>query len=793
MEPIASWDPPRVAAWMKGLDPALQDYPFETWGLNGKRLLRLSYRDLEALGMSQVGHQELLLEAVEQLCVLNYELSTLNLRILTEKLQGVIRTIQAFIMSHRKVSTYNGDAVDKPTSDLLACVVELIGAAKGLFLWLNRYLFSQLHDYSASRDIIWLCGDLAEIVQKDCTVSEREERILLIGRHIFGICEQILTHSPVNLLNQTAILETVELVPTGPEDSLGIEIKSSPSCLHFISGTAPESPVEHCNRVLPGDEIVQVNGQVVVGWTRMNLVKKLLEVPDRVTLVLKKIPLVFVESSSSPGSPPHQQALDSFLDALEPTRLGSDESPTSSASPSSSVMAELEQGPDSALDLPTNEEEEQQGIGSRNSEGNIHGFMGHISGADSPPGASSDLAQEEQSFQSVSEGHTTPETASPNKPRTLELGLQSPPSPEHGFVRGNRGLGATDPAKEASRGSIEYRRKQKGMATRLSRRRISCQELGQVDCDGWLLKKKDHVGFMAQKWKRFWFVLKGQTLYWYNNPNDEKAVGLINVSAYRLESTKEQKKKYVFQFTHEKYKPFIFAAETLADLSMWVSRLITSMMKYTPTHKSVPPQQEDCYSETEAEDPEDDSPRHSLERPKRRELEKDRLPTGATGSSESPCKSPLDSPVLWQKEETHIVPSSPTDPAGEELESLIRCLKQGGVSLIGKQQVFTREYYRKSFVKRNKNPEINEKVHHVRTLQSTLKAKTAELQLLDILLDDSELTSEKFRHWKEQHQELYQEIQAWWAKKVSQENGARTDSVSDIHPEDAVAAAAAAP
>uniref|UniRef100_H9GPP2 Connector enhancer of kinase suppressor of Ras 1 n=1 Tax=Anolis carolinensis TaxID=28377 RepID=H9GPP2_ANOCA len=707
-----------------GLDPVLQGYPFETWGLDGKRLLRLSYQDLEVLGVRRVGHQELLLEAVEQLCILNYELSSLSLRTLTEKLQGIIRTIQVFILSRRKVGTYNGDVVDKPTSDLLACVVELLAAAKGLFLWLNRYLFSHLHDYSASRDIIWLCGDLAEIVQKDCTVSEREERILLIGRHIFGICEQILSHSPANLLNQTAVLETVELVPTGPEDSLGIEIKSSPSCLHFISGTAPESSAEHGNRVLPGDEVLQVNGQVVVrrSWTRMNLVKKLLETSDQVTLVLKKIPLVFAESPSPPESPSRRQ---------------------------------------------------------------VSNGLGQV---DSPAGASADLAQ---SFQAVSDEHPSPETSTPTKPRSLELGLQSPESPENGFVRGSRGSGSTNSSKE---GSIEYRRKQKGMATRLSRRRISCQELGKVDCDGWLLKKKDHVGFMAQKWKRFWFVLKGQTLYWYSNPHDEKAVGLINVSAYRLESTKTQKKKYVFQFTHEKYKPFVFAAETLADLSMWVSRLITTMMKYTSSHKSVPPRQEDCYSETEAEDPEEDSPRHSLERPKGRALEKDQMPTGAAGSSESPVKSPLGSPVLWQKEDPGTASSSPTgDPAGEELESLIRCLKQGGVSLIGKQQVFTREYYRKSFLKRNKNPEINEKVHLIRTLQSTLKAKTAELQLLDILLDDSDLTSEKFRLWKEQHQELYQEIQAWWAQKVSQEDGARTGPALDICPEEVAAAAAADP
>lgn len=65
------------------------------------------------------------------------------------------------------------------------------------------------------------------------------------------------------------------------------------------------------------------------------------------------------------------------------------------------------------------------------------------------------------------------------------------------------------------------------MATRLSRRRVSCRDLGRVDCDGWLLKKKDHVGFMAQKWKRCWFVLKGHTLYWYNHPNVSGGTGCL--------------------------------------------------------------------------------------------------------------------------------------------------------------------------------------------------------------------------------------------------------------------------
>ncbi|NWY56942.1 CNKR1 kinase, partial [Chionis minor] len=266
---------------------------------------------------------------------------------------------------------------------------------------------------------------------------------------------------------------------------------------------------------------------------------------------------------------------------------------------------------------------------------------------------------------------------------------------------------------------------------------------------------------MAQKWKRCWFVLKGHTLYWYHHPNDEKAAGLINVATYDLESTREQKKKYVFQLSHQRYKPFVFAAETLADLSMWVSHLVTAKRKYTAAHQSVPDREEDCYSETEAEDPDDESPRQGCDSPKKRlqnTPEKAQL-FPASSEPSSAASSPQGSPR----------PCSPLEPTGEDLECLMRCLKQGGVSLIGRQRFLTQEQCRKSFIRRNKNPHINEKVHVVRALQSTLKAKLEELQALEKLLCDAELTSEKFTRWKEEHQELYQELREWWARQEGQD------------------------
>lgn len=50
-----------------GLDDSLQDYPFEGWELPGKYLLQLCPHSLEALTVWPLGHQELILQGVEQL------------------------------------------------------------------------------------------------------------------------------------------------------------------------------------------------------------------------------------------------------------------------------------------------------------------------------------------------------------------------------------------------------------------------------------------------------------------------------------------------------------------------------------------------------------------------------------------------------------------------------------------------------------------------------------------------------------------------------------------------------
>ncbi|NXF21843.1 CNIPF protein, partial [Rhodinocichla rosea] len=847
MEPVRSWGPAQAAAWLRGglicagLDAAVQGYPFEAWGLSGPDLLGLEPGVLEALGVRPVGHQELLLEAVEQLRNLDTGLASTSLRTLTERLQELAQGIQSLVQGGLSA----GDAPQPPSLTLLARVIDLVGAAKELFFWLNRYLFSTLNDFSASRDIILLCAQLAETLQaaRGAARAPLTPHCHPQCQHIEGICESIVGCSPPALLDRRAVLQSVGLVLLpGPQGSPPTERGREPRSGHPTVPLSAQALAAHGGHILPGDEIVQVNEQVVVGWTPVSLARKLLEKGNRVTLVLKKIPLdlpgsppsprqqVSDPSAPSPAPEPHWAA-----GALPPRPLqplpghgapqpevdrGPRRRSRSSGAQGSpfppSVAADLDSGAESVPDPVTDEEQEEAERDLR------------LPGAavEEPPGPSGQGRMEQGA---AGDGAAPPghEAAAPLAVHRCCRGALSPraapatgaggaePSPAE--VRAG-GWGSAPPVLTPGRGA--------GVATRLSRRRVSCRELGRVDCDGWLLKKKEHVGFMAQKWKRCWVVLKGHTLYWYNHPNDERAAGLINVATYNLESTREQKKKYVFQLCHQTYKPFVFAAETLADLSMWVSHLVTAKTKHTLAQQAVPDKEEDCYSETEAEDPDDESPRHGSDsvsgpggHPRDRGTEFLVSPAAhlsprqgrgcrtprrrhSSPQAAAPRAAPGPAPpwVAWDSVRCpcpgsagtrcslRSLPSQTTarshtfgapravgaalplqcrcpcaEPGGEDLESLARCLRQGGLSLTGQRRVLTQEQCRKSFLRRNRNPHINERVHAVRALQSTLKAKLAELQALEQLLGEAALTSAAFRRWKEEHQELYQELREGWA------------------------------
>ncbi|XP_061699375.1 connector enhancer of kinase suppressor of ras 1 isoform X2 [Syngnathoides biaculeatus] len=603
--------------------------------------------------------------------------------------------------------------------------------------------------------------------QKRTSVYEKEKDIISVCRQLVVVCDEILTCSPEAVLTNTTQLESVDLVPASPGDQLGIEITSIGSSNHYVTGTAAE-PSNDVAKILAGDEVIKVNNQIVVGWSRANLVKKLRENPSGVTLVLKR------SSGSLYRRVPGQHFLSAQEEdyykeesSEEEVEEGEEDNPRHSifervaASVRSLSFRRAVQGPE-VIEEPMGQEESELSADKE------------LEGRLPPEGAPSSLSVSGE-FESLAGLRLSPgptqrrdPTSSPISVSPFEFcqssSLQAL-SHERASVSSCPEMVGHTVQQEIKKSSI------KGMTTSLSRRRVSCRELVLPDCDGWLWKKrKESSVFIAQKWQRFWFVLKGPSLYWYTSQQDEKAEGLVNVASYSIESAGEHKRKYVFKMCHQRFQNFFFAADNVSDMSKWINCLITAINK----HKKLSPgpdSEEECYSETESENEGSPSPRrrnkkvHSstLPRPKRKTNIKMPLPSSSTGGSKA----------------------APEDEMGKMLNNI----KEGGVSLMGHEQPFTHDHFRRSFIRRNKNPVINEKVHTLRALQSTLKAKEAELQQINKILEGSTVTASMYRQWKEQNEELVQEIEklaSLRASKVGDANAAADVAAPDT-PADGVA------
>lgn len=149
-------------------------------------------------------------------------------------------------------------------------------------------------------------------------------------------------------------------------------------------------------------------------------------------------------------------------------------------------------------------------------------------------------------------------------------------------------------------------------------------------------------------------------------------------------------------------------------------------------------------------------------------------------SSEAACseESPAVEEEAAQRDAVGAQVGGERGNSSDEMEKLYNHLKEASLSPIGDRKPSTKREFRASFIKRCKNHTINDKLHLIRALNSTLKSKEADLQALEQVLSDQELTSHKFREWKEANAPLVQEICVKKDQQVAAEATKAAASVS---------------
>ncbi|EDL40826.1 connector enhancer of kinase suppressor of ras 2 isoform 2 [Mus musculus] len=945
MEPVSKWSPSQVVDWMKGLDDCLQQYikNFEREKISGDQLLRITHQELEDLGVSRIGHQELILEAVDLLCALNYGLETENLKTLSHKLNASAKNLQNFITGRRRSGHYDGRTSRKLPNDFLTSVVDLIGAAKSLLAWLDRSPFAAVTDYSVTRNnVIQLCLELTTIVQQDCTVYETENKILHVCKTLSGVCDHIISLSSDPLVSQSAHLEVIQLANIKPSEGLGMYIKSTYDGLHVITGTTENSPADRCKKIHAGDEVIQVNHQTVPLIPRsptssVATPSSTISTPtkrDSSALQDLYIPpppaepyIPRDEKGNLPcedlrghmvGKPVHKgsESPNSFLDQEYRKRFNIVEEDTvlycyEYEKGRSSSQGRRESTPTYGKLRPISMPVEYNWVGDYEDPNKMkrdsrreNSLLRYMS--------NEKIAQEEYMFQRNSKKDTGKKSKKKGDKSNSPAHYSLLPSLQMDALRQDI-MGTPVPETTLyhtfQQSSLQHKskKKNKGAISGKSKRRISCKDLGRGDCEGWLWKKKDAKSYFSQKWKKYWFVLKDASLYWYINEEDEKAEGFISLPEFKIDRASECRKKYAFKACHPKIKSFYFAAEHLDDMNRWLNRINMLTAGYAERERIK--QEQDYWSESDKEEadtpstPKQDSPpppydtyprppsmscaspyveakhsRLSSTETSQSQSSHEEFRQEVTGSSavspirktasqrrswqdliETPLTSsglhylqtlPLEDSVfsdsaaispehrrqstlptqkchlqdhygpypLAESERMQVLngnggkprsftlprdsgfnhcclntPVSACDPQddiqppeveeeeeeeeeeaagenvgeknenreeklGDSLQDLYRALEEASLSPLGEHRISTKMEYKLSFIKRCNDPVMNEKLHRLRILKSTLKAREGEVAIIDKVLDNPDLTSKEFQQWKQMYLDLFLDI-----------------------------------
>ncbi|XP_074850246.1 connector enhancer of kinase suppressor of ras 2 isoform X5 [Carettochelys insculpta] len=899
MEPVSKWSPSQVVDWMKGLDDCLQQYikNFEREKISGDQLLRITHQELEDLGVTRIGHQELILEAVDLLCALNYGLETENLKTLSHKLNASAKNLQNFITGRRRSGHYDGRTSRKLPNDFLTSVVDLIGAAKSLLAWLDRSPFAAVTDYSVTRNnVIQLCLELTTIVQQDCTVYETENKILHVCKTLSGVCDHIISLSSDPLVSQSAHLEVIQLTNIKPSEGLPLIPRSPTSSVATPSSTI-STPTKRDSSALQDLYIPPPPAEPYVPRDE----KGNLPCDDIGRHIVGK---PVHKGSESPNSFLDQEYRKRFNVVEEDAVLYCYEYEKGRASGSGRRESTPTYGKLRPISMPV----EYNWVGDYEDPNKIkrdsrreNSLLRYMS--------NEKIAQDDYVFQRSSKkdtGKKSKKKDKNNSPSHYSL----LPSLQMDSLR-QEVIGTPGPDTTYyhtfQQSSLQHKTKKKNKAPipGKSKRRISCKDLGRGDCEGWLWKKKDAKSYFSQKWKKYWFVLKDTSLYWYINEEDEKAEGFISLPEFKIDRASECRKKYAFKACHPKIKSFYFAAEHLDDMNRWLNRI--NMLAAGCAERERIKQEQDYWSESDKEEadtpstPKQDSPpppydtyprppsmscaspfvepkhsRLSSTETSQSQSSHEEFRQEAVGSTtESPVRKTASQRRSWQDlietpltssglhylqtlpledsvfsdsvvispehrrqstlptQKCHLQdhygpfplvegerkqvlngnggkPRSFTLPrdsgfnhccqnlsvsasdhqedaqqkkldeeeeegksaeenqedktetaeekTADSLQDLYRALEQASLSPLGEYRISTKLEYKKSFVKRCSDPVVNEKLHQLRILKSTLKAREGEVAIIDKVLDNPDLTSKNFQEWKQIYLDLFLDI-----------------------------------
>lgn len=196
-------------------------------------MLNIQSQDLERLGVIKLGHQEIIIEAVEYLKSFHYELDKENLQLLALRLSS-----QAHSLHKELCRQKDSESVSTQT---LSDVASIMMVVKPLVRWLDYPPFSGHIEYHGKKvELMKISIEMATCAQRDRFAEKPVQEIRTICSRLAMLADYIIQDVIDPIILQPASLDLATLRKRSSDDLVGFQL------LYSITSVSSKSIIILC-------------------------------------------------------------------------------------------------------------------------------------------------------------------------------------------------------------------------------------------------------------------------------------------------------------------------------------------------------------------------------------------------------------------------------------------------------------------------------------------------------------------------------------------------------------------
>ncbi|UJR22517.1 hypothetical protein I4U23_025567 [Adineta vaga] len=295
---VARWEPNEVARWISGLAGIQSDISelFLRYRINGASLGTLLRDDLIRMGITKLDQQLILMQSIDLLLTLVNRLNSETLALLFMRIHCTATTCYNQLKRHDDTSNDNSNVTNSP--QFYTSVSNLSNAIVETCHWLGRLPFIENAEYiDLRRKIIKALVQIRVLLRNLRLVDQinmPKSKLILEISELRTTAISLVRQNKDSLFSSDCYLTKVNL-RRPIKDDVNIEYTTMPDFTHVISSIETEAMSlmgSGFNAINIGDEIIEINNQVVIGWDPMHFNDLLRSStrPNEICLLVKKMP-----------------------------------------------------------------------------------------------------------------------------------------------------------------------------------------------------------------------------------------------------------------------------------------------------------------------------------------------------------------------------------------------------------------------------------------------------------------------------------------------------------------------